>query len=123
MKVSTLDVIKALPLKSELKEELIRDYDSYPLGKQTSISEFVWDIFDDIYQLKLREYTTLPILEDVEEGKEPPEDFAIQARQRAAREMDEMIEQGVSDEHLKDIRHDIQDILLKKMKKEDPQDG
>ncbi len=53
--ITTKSLINILPLSSDLKLELLENYDNYPQEERNRISELVWNLYYDLYDAKIQE--------------------------------------------------------------------
>ena len=69
MKLTAKDIIKILPFDDKLRNDLLSQFDTLDGDDKLSMVRKLWDGYNILYQLQLKENTQLALLE-VAEGKQ-----------------------------------------------------
>ncbi len=111
MKLTTLDVIKLLPLDDELKKLLLSEYNGFDEDKKFEIEQVVWTAFDTLHQLKLEENVRLALEKmGQNSGKIDPK-FYEQIKTQTEQEMIISQHHEVSEVDLNTARKALESIL------------
>ncbi len=74
-KITTKTIINFLPLDPSFKLDLLEKYDTLSREEQLRISDLVWQTFDNLYELKIKENFDKAIVEAEKSAKQPSQSF------------------------------------------------
>ena len=75
MKITTKTIINYLPFDSDYKLDLLEKYDSLPFDEKAKVSDMVWDLYSDLYKLRIQENYDKAIAEAEEKGEKIDKNF------------------------------------------------
>jgi beta-glucosidase/6-phospho-beta-glucosidase/beta-galactosidase len=93
MQLTTLNIIKILPIEEQNKQELLANFDTYSREKKFLIEQIVWGVYDALFKSTLEEKLELGRLEAEKNNRELGPDFYDKMRKEAE---EEIMSQSVS---------------------------
>lgn len=114
MKLTTIDIIKLLPLDEDLKTDLILRFDKLTADQKFNFERLVWNSYDGIYMLQLQKNIETGLL-DVKLKKEHLDnEFYTRMRQKTEIEMSKGTMAVLNNDELTHVREKLQNILDQK---------
>ena len=119
--MTTVDVIKLLPIDDELKTQLVTSYETMNPRQRFSIERLAWKTYDMLYQEEFDKNALLQS-QKIIKGEDSSEDFAKKVQQKTDQMFLEKEEQATQKVDLEAARKAMEFIIQeiqasKKMKK------
>jgi len=92
MQLTTLNIIKILPINEETKNGLLAGFDIYDQEKKFVVEQIVWSAYDDLFRSRLEEKLELGRLDAEKKNVELGPDFYKKMRKETE---DEIMSQSV----------------------------
>ncbi|MFA6016821.1 MAG: hypothetical protein WC744_01910 [Patescibacteria group bacterium] len=113
MKITTLDIIKFLPLEKKFQSNLIAKFDSLTPDQKFDIEQMVWNAYEAVYKLKLEENTKIAFM-NVEDGQEKlDENFYARIKDQTVKEIESDFFKDTAQNDIDDIRAKLEKIMKK----------
>jgi hypothetical protein len=87
MNLTTKDIIRLLPLDPPFKQDLLNRYDTLTADQKFEIEQMVWDVYDELYQLRLEANTEEAFIRVQEQQEAFDEDFYKRIKEKTDNEM------------------------------------
>lgn len=107
MKKTTQDVIKVLPLESTLKDQLLKEFETYDADTRFEIEQIVWRAYDEIRMLKLEEN----LRKAIESAETISPDLYQKVKAQTDQELQQADQTEIASSDIKDAREELQSII------------
>ncbi len=111
MKVTTQDIIKALPFEDIFKRSLLQQFDKLNPGRKFIIEQTLWDTYDALFQLKVEEKMQLAFDRAKRNEETLDETFYKRIKDEAEKEMEKGFFQNTKESDLSAIRSKLQTLM------------
>ena len=108
---STTDLIKALPFKTDFKEDLLKSFDSLDEDKRFNIERILWDTYCALYDLKLQENLSIAFEEASRNQEKLDKDFYKRVNDLTEQEMNALTAEDIKATDLDMTREKLQDLI------------
>lgn len=111
MKLTTKDIIKYLPFEEEFKTKLLESWDTMEMDLKCTIEQVLWDAYDGMYDLKLKENIELGLIKAREKNEMPGPEFYKQIEAQTDKEMQSETYQKAGDAELSQVRSRLEALI------------
>lgn len=111
MKITTKDIIKALPMEANIKATLLTEFNAMPLDNQIEVEQLLWQTYNALYQAKLQENIQLALLDAQEDKEKLDKEFYRRVREKTNRYMQEELANSSQDVDLAAARKAMEMIV------------
>lgn len=109
--LTTKTIINYLPLPSETKLDLLEKYDTMPREEQLTVADHVWQLFFDLYKLKVQENFDKGIEETEKTGEQPDQTFYGKVLQKTEDEVMAQLSSSGDSVTLSEARKSMEKII------------
>lgn len=113
MKITTLDIIKFLPLEKKFQADLITKFDTLTPDQKFDIEQMVWNTYEVVYKLKLEENTKIAFLKAEERQEKLDESFYARIKDQTVKEIESDFFKDTAQSDILDIRAKLEKIMQK----------
>ncbi len=111
MKITTLDIIKMLPLEKEFQKRLHEQFDKLTPDQKFEMEQLLWDAYDAIYDLKLQENLNLAFAKVKSHEETLDKDFYARTKQETEKQMETEFLKNTSGFDITNIRSRLESIV------------
>ncbi len=111
MKITTIDIIRFLPLQKEMKDKLSANWESYTNDVKFELEQLLWDAYDSLYDLTLEENIRLELLRAEKEEVKLDDEFYNRMREKTDKQMQQEQHTQVDSEELSVIRSKLEAFM------------
>ena len=113
MKITTLDIIKFLPLEKNFQMDLINKFDNLTPDQKFEIEQSVWNAYEAIYKLKLDENLKTAFMKAEENQEKLDEAFYARIKDQTVKEIESDFFKDTAQNDIADIRAKLEKIMKK----------
>lgn len=111
MQLTTLNIIKMLPLEASLKQQLLDGWDKMNPDRKFAVEQFIWNTYFSLYNLRLQENMQKGMLRAQENKEQLDAGFFQRMREQTEKELSEEQQVTVTDTELNDVRSKLQQLM------------
>lgn len=111
MKVTTLDIIKFLPLSKDFQTKLLDQFDKMNPDQKFALEEIIWDAYEAIYKLKLQENIKLALLNTKDSNIKMDENFYINIKAETTKQIESGLYKNTADVDISQIRKKLEELI------------
>lgn len=111
MTLTTKTIINFLPLPTDQKLELLEQYDLLPQEEKLRVSHLLWELYYDLYQLKIQENFDKLMAEADEKGEKTDGTFYKKVLQKTREETKEQLSLSENSIDLSEARKSMEMII------------
>ncbi|KKP85571.1 MAG: hypothetical protein UR89_C0050G0003 [Candidatus Roizmanbacteria bacterium GW2011_GWA2_35_8] len=111
MKITTLDIVKFLPLGKDFQAKLLEKFDKMNPDQKFALEQIIWDAYEAIYKLKLEENIKLALLNTKESNVNLDENFYRNIKAETVKQIESGFYKSTADADISQIRKKLEELI------------
>jgi hypothetical protein len=108
---TTVDLIKFLPIESDIKKELLESYENYNPDKKYNIGMMLWAVYDALFAFKLERNLEIAYEEAANNREKLDENFYQRVRELTISEMNQLSTEDIKAAELNIAREKLSELI------------
>lgn len=113
MKLTTQNIIKALPIEPALKQQVLEGWESMETSRKFALEQFIWDTYYALYQLRLQENLQQGMLRARENKETLDSSFYQRIQEQTEKDMEKEESVTQTQGELTQVREKLEALLQK----------
>ena len=109
--INTKTIINFLPFDPSLKLKILESYDTLPLPEQIRISDLVWQTYDSIYEMRIKEKFESGLINNPKLGTEPDNTYYMKVLEEVGKEINEELTTHQESADITEVRKSMEQIV------------